>query len=110
MSNEGKTTIVRYRDLTQIEKYLVDNIERTCMRKEREDFINDERYRGYDPESIWYLRNDYINNWKHDDGFIFTKCECGSLEFDCLEDKQSGLDRRCVMKCKHCKKVHIEYN
>lgn len=107
---KGKTTSVYYKDLTQSEKDLVDNIERASLRKQRKDFIKDERYVGTDPESIWYLRQEYIDNWKFYDDFLFTKCECGSLEFETKSDTQCDLSRKCLMKCKKCGRTHIEYN
>lgn len=109
---EGKTTSVYYRDLTQDEKDYVDSVERKSMLERRKAFINDPRYKGNDPEDIWYLRMDYIDNWKHSDNYILTKCECGSLEFDCLSDKMAsdGLSRDCLYKCCKCGKTHHEYN
>lgn len=109
---EGKTTSVYYRDLTQEEKDFVNAIERREMMKKRKSFINDPRYKGINPEDVWYLKLDYINNWKYADDYIFTKCECGSLEFDCLSDKMAsdGLSRDCLYRCNKCGKTHREYN
>lgn len=108
---EGKTTSIYYKDLTEQEKSFVDELERKGMLKNRENFIKDSRYKDFDPENIWYLKLDYIKNWKHSDNYLFTKCECGSLEFDCLSDiPSSNQSRKCLMKCTKCGKTHIEYN
>lgn len=107
---EGKVSYVYYSKLTQEEKDYVDNVERQGMMNKRKAFIKDERYKDLDPEDIWYLRLDYIKNWKHSDSYLFTKCECGSLDFDCLSDIQSGMSRRCLMKCCKCGKTHMEFN
>lgn len=109
---EVKCTSVYYKDLTQEEKDHLDKLERLNMLKSRERFVNDPRYTNFDPEDVWYLRLDYINNWKHSDNYLFTKCECGSLDFDCLLDEMApnGMDRDCLYKCCKCDKTHWEYN
>lgn len=108
---EGNTTLLYYRDLTQAEKDYVDNLERENMRKRRNGFIKDERYKHIDPETIWYLKNDYINNWKYSDNYIFTRCECGSLDFNLISDTPASYQsRRCLYICNKCGKTHIEYN
>lgn len=109
---EGKVTSVYYKDLTQEEKDFVDTIERSEMLNKREKFKRDPMYSNFDPEDIWYLKLEYINNWKHNDNYIFTRCECGSLEFSCLMDDMApnGMDRECLYKCCKCGKTHWEYN
>lgn len=109
---EGKTTSVYYKDLTQEEKDFVDIAVRKGLLENRQAFINDPRYKGINPEDIWYLKLDHILNWKHEDNFIFTRCECGSLEFDCIKDTMAsdGLSRDCLYRCKKCGKTHQEYN
>lgn len=109
---EGKVTSVYYKDLTQTEKDFVNNKERDNMRKRREEFINDPRYVGIDPERVWYLKNSFIDNWTFGDNYIFTKCDCGSIEFACISDTlaDDGFSRICEYKCEKCGKTHIEYN
>lgn len=109
MEEYGKTTSIYYRDLSQEEKEFVDKMYREKMMLDRQNLIKTMGLETAD--RCWWSKLDYINNWKHQDTHIFTKCECGSLEFDCLSDKQSGLcSRRCLMRCKKCKKKHIEYD
>lgn len=109
---EGKVTSVYYKDLSAEEKDYVDGVYRQKMLDDRKAFIRNPLYAGWGPEDVWYLRLDYINSWKHSDNYLFTKCECGSLDFDCLKDimADNGLDRDCLYRCKKCGKVHQEYN
>lgn len=109
---EGKTTCIYYKDLTQSEKNFVNELERDKMRKRREEFINNPLYKDLDPEDIWYLRKGFIANWTFGDNYLFTKCECGSLKFECLGDTLADdeLSRKCEYRCDRCGKTHIEYN
>lgn len=102
---------IYYKDLTSQEKEAVNNAVRESMRKQKEDFIKDPRYKNVDPETVWYLKEDYINNWTFQDNYLFTKCDCGSFDFDCLSDTPSSYQsRKCVMKCAKCGETHIEYH
>lgn len=109
---EGKTTFILYKDLSQEEKDMLNNKERKQMMKDRKKFIANPLYKDINPEDIWYLKSKYIKNWKYSDDTLFTRCECGSLEFDCLKDTMSsnGMDRECLFKCCKCGKTHWEYN
>lgn len=109
---EGKYISVYYSELSQEEKDHLNKLERLGMLKSREDFKKDPRYSNFDPEDIWYLKLDYINNWAYSDYNLFTKCECGSLDFNCLVDEMApnGIGRDCLYKCCKCGKTHWEYN
>lgn len=108
---QGEIKSVYYKDLTQEEKDFVNNAARQAMLKKRENFIKDARYTSIDPEDIWYLKLNYIHNWKYEDNNLLTKCECGSLEFDCLKDvpARDGLSRDCLYRCCKCGKTHQEW-
>ena len=110
--NKGEITSIYYKDLTPEEKELVDNIERESARKRKAAFIADPRYKDINVENVWWLKDEYINNWRHEDNYLFTKCECGSLQFETLRDTlaSDALSRNCLMKCSKCGRIHIEYN
>ena len=71
---ERNYTRVYYKDLSNNQKRIVNEITRKNMLRRRKAFINDSRYKAIDPEDIWYLKLDYINKWKHSDYDLFTCC------------------------------------
>lgn len=109
---EGKTTIIFYKDLTQEEKDMLNDRQRKQMIKSREEFINNPLYKDINPEDVWYLRLNYIKNWKYPDYAVLFRCECGSLDFDCLKDTMFSNDigKACLFKCCKCGKTHWEYD